>query len=76
MELEEYLVPLNISAEAYLRLYQGTARSVVARDSRGVKLSFPAQALRPFVTREGIHGLFVIRVDSNNKLIDIRRKTS
>ncbi len=71
---EEYLVPLNISADDYLRLYQGTARSVLARDTRGLKVSFPAQALRPFVTRDGIQGLFVIRVDAGHKLIDIRRK--
>lgn len=71
----EYLVPLNISADTYLRLYQGTARSVLARDSRGLTLRFPAAALRPFVTTDGIHGLFVIRVDANQKLIDIRRKT-
>ncbi len=71
----EYFVPLEISAEAYLRLYQGTARTVLARDTRGLKVSFPADALRPFVTREGVHGLFVIRVDASNKLLDIQRKT-
>lgn len=75
MDEEEYLVPLDISAGDYLRLYQGTARSVLARDTRGLKVSFPAQALRPFVTRDGIHGVFVIRVDASRKLIDIRKKT-
>ncbi|MDT8387603.1 MAG: DUF2835 domain-containing protein [Thiogranum sp.] len=75
MGATEYLVPLEISAEAYLRLYQGTARTVLAQDTRGLKVSFPAQALRPFVTRVGIHGLFVISVDDSNKLLDIKRKT-
>jgi len=71
----EYLVPVNISAEEYLRLYQGTARSVLARDAGGLSISFPATALRPYVTKNGIQGVFVIRVDANHKLIDIRRKT-
>ena len=71
----EFLVPLAISAEEYLRLYQGTAQTVIARDTRGLRLSFPAGALRPFVTRDGVHGLFVIRIDDNNKLIDIRKKS-
>jgi len=74
MAFSEFIVPLNITAQAYERMYSGEARSVIAHDIRGRRIQFPASSLRPFVTREGISGIFVIRVDDNNKLIDVRRK--
>ena len=70
---KEFIVPLNISADEYQRLYRGTARNVFARDSRGVSIQFPAASLRPFVTRDGIRGIFVISVDEHNRLLDVRR---
>lgn len=71
----EFVVHLDISAAAYERLYRGEARSVVARDTQGRRVQFPAGALRRFVTHEGIQGVFIIRVDAHNKLLDICRAT-
>jgi hypothetical protein len=64
---------LNISAERYLSVYQGQAStvSVVAEDGRRVQ--FPAQALRPFVTRNGIQGRFQLLIDENNRLQGLER---
>jgi Protein of unknown function (DUF2835) len=73
MTEREFIVRLNITAPSYERLYRGEARTVVTRDAQGRRVQFPAAALRRFVTREGISGVFVIRVDAHNKLIDIRR---
>ncbi len=70
----DYTVALNISAEVYQRMYSGTARSVIARDTEGRRVQFPALSLRQFVTPEGVHGVFVIRVDANNRLVDIQRR--
>ena len=69
----EFIVRLNISAAAYERMYRGDARTVVTHDAQGQRIQFPAAALRRFVTRDGISGVFVIRVDASNKLIDINR---
>jgi hypothetical protein len=74
MACQEYTVSLAISADAYQRMYSGQARDILARDSQGRKIRFPAVSLRPFVTHEGINGVFIIRVDDNNKLVDVRRK--
>jgi len=74
MRISEFVVPLHIEAAAYQKLYRGEARHVVALDVEGRSLQFPAAALRPFVTREGIEGVFIIRIDENNKLIDIQRQ--
>ena len=70
-----YIVPLEIDSEAYQRMYAGEARNVIAHDSEGRSIQFPATALRRFVTREGIQGVFVIEVDANSKLINIRRRS-
>jgi len=68
-----YTVNLDISAEAYLRMYSGEARIVVARDTQGRSVQFPALSLRKFVTAEGVRGTFLIRVDANHRLVDIQR---
>ncbi len=68
-----YTVVLNISAEAYQRMYRGEARSVVARDTEGRRVQFPALSLRQFVTAEGVRGRFLIHVDANHRLVDIQR---
>lgn len=71
---QSYTVILDISAEAYQRMYRGDARNVVAMDSQGRRVQFPALSLRKFVTTEGIRGKFVIRVDADNRLVDIQRR--
>ncbi len=63
---------LAISAEEYLAYYRGSAQVVVARSDDGRVVRFPASAIREFVTRDGIFGLFEITFDENNKLIGIQ----
>jgi len=74
MHINKYIVPLNIEATAYQKMYRGVAQQVIAYDVEGRTIRFPAASLRPFVTREGIQGVFVIQVDKNNRLIDIQRQ--
>jgi len=71
---KSYTVVLDISAEAYQRMYRGEARNVVALDTQGRRVQFPALSLRKFVTAEGVSGKFVIRVDADNRLVDIQRR--
>ena len=69
----EYRFRLALSAEQYLAYYEGAARQVVVTLASGQRLQFPADALRPFVLRDGVHGEFVLRVNTQNKLQDIER---
>lgn len=71
--MTEYEFNLYLSAEKYQQFYSGKVKHVVAQDQQGVTVQFPAAILRPFVTKNGIQGQFVIRMDKNNKFIDIRR---
>lgn len=68
----EILFSLNISAEDVLRYYKGVASVVTARSTDGRKIRFPASRLRPFMTPLGVRGLFAIRIDDDNKFIDMR----
>lgn len=63
-----YVLNLFLSADEYMRFYQGAARNVVATATSGQRVQFPANLLRPFVTRDGVSGLFVLEVDENNKV--------
>lgn len=71
--IRQFTVTLSISRTEFERLYRGEARTVLARDATGKTLQFPALSLRPFLRQEGITGTFVIRVDNNNRLLDIHR---
>lgn len=73
--MSEYRFRLAISAEKYLAYYEGAVKQVVVTLANGQTLQFPADNLRPFVTREGVHGKFVLRVDDQNKLQAIERVT-
>lgn len=67
------IVDLHISADEYLRHYQGSAKQVVciARDGRRVR--FPTNILQRFVSHGGIQGAFRIEIDDDSKLVSILR---
>ena len=71
--MDYLIVDLSISPDEYLKLYQGVAKDVFARARDGRNARFPAQVLRPFVTREGVRGSFCIFFDQNKKFESIRR---
>jgi hypothetical protein len=62
---------LALSSEQYLAYYKGHAQNIQARSINNKIIRFPANAIREFLTHEGIHGLFEIQFDENNKLIKI-----
>ncbi len=71
--MHEIRFRLNLSASECLTYYQGMARDVVARALDGRTVRFPANALRPHVSHEGVNGLFALRFDENNKLVELAR---
>lgn len=73
--MHELRVLLDISAEDFLSYYRGDAQTVIAHTRDGRRVQFPANILRPFLTRSGIQGEFAIRCDANHKLIDVSRIT-
>lgn len=66
-------VRLSISAEEFVRLYEGSVREVYAIGEDGRSIRFPARILQPYVLHEGIQGRFRIHFDAEHKFQFIER---
>ncbi|TVZ39439.1 uncharacterized protein DUF2835 [Alteromonadaceae bacterium 2753L.S.0a.02] len=64
-------ISLSISADEYLKMYQGRASNVVARALDGRRIRFPAHILKPFVSHTGVQGHFLINFDAQNRFQSI-----
>lgn len=71
---QAFVVNLNISSDELARYYRGEAGHIITRDENGRAIQFPAVAIRPFVTRDGVQGCFEIVTDADHRLKTIRRK--
>ncbi|MCU7938711.1 MAG: DUF2835 domain-containing protein [gamma proteobacterium symbiont of Bathyaustriella thionipta] len=71
--MNEIRFRLEISAQEYLRYYQGEVDSVQIRTTDGRIIQFPANALHKYITQTGINGSFRIVFDDNNKMLSMER---
>jgi uncharacterized protein DUF2835 len=62
---------MALTSEKYLAYYKGKAQNIAVRSIDNRKVRFPANAVREFLTHDGIYGLFEIEFDENNKLVKI-----
>ena len=69
----QYRFHLSISAEEFLDYYRGTVRHVIAKDTTGKTVQFPASLLQKHVMPEGIHGDFLLTCDENHKVVSLQR---
>lgn len=67
------VVNLVIAPKEYQRMYAGAVRNVSTVSVDGRRVQFPANVLRPYVTREGIRGRFMIRFTADNRFESIER---
>lgn len=67
------IVDLAISADEYLRFYQGSVKLVSAIAIDGRRVQFPANILQKMVSREGIYGRFIIEFNREGKFQQIQR---
>lgn len=71
--MTEFEFNLNLSAEEYLQYYEGVAKAIQVRSFCGKLIQFPADKMREFVLKEGIHGTFVMRLDASNKFMSVKK---
>lgn len=71
--LKSTIISLSISADEFERLYRGTAKEVIAYSFEGLRIRFPANILRPYVLHSGVHGIFQIDFDEENRFQAIKR---
>ncbi|MEH6672518.1 DUF2835 domain-containing protein [Halopseudomonas sp.] len=70
---QQLIVDIAVPAERYLAWYRGHADRVLMYSRDGRRVSLPAHHLRPFLSREGVYGSFVMRFTSDGKLISLER---
>ncbi|MCY0966505.1 DUF2835 domain-containing protein [Parathalassolituus penaei] len=70
---QRVVLDIYLSAAELQRYYSGDARMVQGRALDGRSVRFPANLLRPMVTREGVNGRFVIEFDAQGKFQSIAR---
>ena len=73
MPAQQLRVTVNICYDDFLPFYEGYIKDVIAMDHNGQKVRFPASALRPYLTHAGVHGVFELHIDDNNKLVSCDR---
>jgi hypothetical protein len=64
---------VRVSADEFVRVYQGAVSHLVVRAVTGERVQIPAARFRPFVTPDGVTGRFVLLCDENNKCLDLQR---
>jgi hypothetical protein len=70
--MQQYYFSLNMAYPEFLPYYQGRLFAIVVTTTDGVKVQFPAQHLRKFVTPAGIQGLFCLET-KNNKFFSLTK---
>ncbi len=66
-------VTLAINTQEFSRLYRGQARDVICTSKDGRTVQFPANALRQYLTHDGVYGDFEIFFTNDNKLAKIAK---
>jgi len=64
---------MAMSPDDFKKFYAGGFKQIQVRATDGRLIRFPADAVRKFVTRDGIRGFFEMEFDDRNKLVEIRR---
>ena len=71
--MHEIRFRLNMSSQKFLAYYRGAVSVVEATAEDGRKVQFPANVLRPFVTHDGVSGLFALVHDEQNRFVEMKR---
>jgi len=64
---------LNLSADQYLKVYQGIAKNISAQADDGRRIAFPAQNIKQFLTHDGVYGYFEMELTAENKFVSIKK---
>jgi len=64
---------LHLSTEQYQQFYSGEVSQVQVVDQHYRRIQFPAGMLRKHVSRDGVHGEFILKYDKDNRLISLEQ---
>ncbi len=71
--MQQIIVDVDISPDAWIKLYQGSATDVHTRARDGRSVRFPARILSRFYLRDGVQGSFRILFDDQGKFVSVER---
>ena len=71
--MTRYRFRIGLPGHKLERYYRGEVRNVIVTTDQGITLQMPINILRRFVSRDGIYGEFIIDVDDNSRMQQIRR---
>ncbi|MEZ9538010.1 DUF2835 family protein [Shewanella sp. 10N.286.51.B8] len=69
----EFNFSIYVSFNDFLPFYQGAVKNVEVRDRNGNVLHINGKYFRPFVTAAGIHGCFILRLDTSGNFISLNK---
>ncbi len=64
---------LSISSDEYLNYYRGQVKWVVAISNKGLKVKFPANLLKPYISRNGIKARFILKYLTSGKAVSLTK---
>lgn len=64
---------LDLSYAQFESVYRGNTRYIQVVDNNGKQVRFSATHLRPYLTRNGVQGHFVLRYDDNHKFRSLEK---
>lgn len=73
IKMTEFDFTLHLSAEEYLQYYEGVATFIQVKSHCGKTIQFPADKMREFVLKDGVHGAFRIQLNDENKFLSIKQ---
>ena len=68
----EYYFSIRLTYQEFLPFYEGRVKSIVVTTYSGIKVEFPAQHIRQYLTSAGITGEFCLKTQ-NNKFFSIEK---
>jgi hypothetical protein len=71
--MRRFKFEMSLSAQKTQAIYEGQARYILVETERGLKLQLPAANFYRYVTADGIQGRFSVKIDAENKLIELRK---
>lgn len=64
---------LSLTYEECRQYYEGTYVAIQVMAHTGQTVQFPAEHIRPFVTAQGVTGIFEMEVDQMNKFKSLKK---
>ena len=71
--MRKFRFTMALTPQKTRAIYAGQARFILVETDQGLKLQLPAANFLEYVTADGIHGRFDVKIDANNKILALRR---